>query len=71
MSFLRTMLDERFFTHRRRSTSAAGIVAAELATLLFLYRHYVNGVWNWDLLAISVAFVAVKLGLMTWYYLTD
>jgi hypothetical protein len=65
------MLDERFFEHRRRSTSIAGIVAAELALLLFLYQYVVNHVVRLDLLAIGGAFVAVKLALMIRYYLTD
>ena len=64
------VLDERFFEHRRRSTSIAGIVAAETALLLFLYQYYVNHVARWDLLVIGVAFVVVKLALMTWYFLT-
>ena len=71
MSFLRRILDERFFAHRRRSTSYAGIAATELAILLFAYRHFVDHVWNWDLLAIALTFLAVKLGLMAWYYMTE
>jgi hypothetical protein len=67
MSFIREFVDERFLEHRRRSTSAAGIAAAELALLLFLYRHYVDDVWNWDLLVVGVTFVIVKIGLMVWY----
>jgi hypothetical protein len=71
MSFFDKFVDERFWTHRRRSTSAAGVVAAELAILLFLYRYYFEHRLNWDLLAVGVSFVVVKLGLMIWYYLTD
>ena len=70
-AFLRRRVDERFLTHRRRSTSIAGIVCAELAILLFLYRFYVGHVWSWDLLAVGLIFVVVKLGLMTYYHLTD
>ena len=68
--FLDRLLDERFFEYRRRSTSIAGIVTAEAALLLFLYQYYVNHVARWDLLAIGAAFLVVKLGVMTWYYLT-
>ena len=68
--FLDRLLDERFFEYRRRSTSVAGIVAAEAALVLFLYHYYVNHTARWDLLAIGAAFVVVKLGLMAWYYLT-
>jgi len=66
-----SLLDERFFDHRRRSTSLAGIVGGVLAGVLFLYRHYVNHVWNWDVLAVVVAIAVIKVALMTWYYLTD
>ena len=64
-------IDERFLTHRRRSTSIAGITSSVLALLLFLYRLYVDHVWRWDLLAIGVVFVVVKLALMAWYHRTD
>jgi hypothetical protein len=68
---LGTAIDERFLTHRRKSTSTAGIVTAVLAILLFAYRHYFDHVWNWDLLAVGVTFVAVKMGLMLWFHWTD
>lgn len=68
--FLGRLLDERFFEFRRRSTSVAGIAAAELALVLFLYRYYADHVLRWDLLAVGVTFLVVKLGLMTWYYFT-
>ena len=64
-------IDERFFTHRRRSTSAAGVVGAFVALGLFAYRFYGDGVWSWDLFAVVATFIAVKLVLMTWYFLTD
>ena len=65
------LLDERFFEHRRRSTSIAGIVAAELSLLLFAYRYFVSHVVRWDLFAIGATFVVVKLALMTWYSRKD
>jgi hypothetical protein len=71
MRILGRVVDERFFEFRRRSTSVAGIVAAVLALCLFEYRLLVNHRWELDLLAVGVAFVAVKLGLMAWYYLTQ
>ena len=64
-------IDERFLEHRKRSTSVAGMIGAALAILLFTYRHYFQHQWNWDLLAVGVTFVGIKLALMTWYYLTD
>jgi hypothetical protein len=65
------LLDERFLEHRRRSTSIAGVVTAELALLLFAYRYFVHHVWSWDLFAVAVTFVGVKLAVMTWHYLKN
>ena len=70
MSFL-NRVDERFLEHRRRSTSYAGIVGGVLAILLFAYRFYVDHFWSWDLLAVGLTFVVVKMAFMTWYYLKD
>ncbi len=71
MKFLGKVVDERFWEHRRRSTSIAGIITAVLALCLFEYRFLVNHRWNWDLLAVGLTFVVVKLALMTWYYVND
>jgi hypothetical protein len=71
MSFLSKLVDERFRSHRRRSTSLAGIAGGVLAIGLFAYRFYFDHVWSWDLLAVGVAFVAVKVALMVWYLATD
>ena len=65
------LVDERFLEHRRRSSSVAGIVGGLLAIGLFEYRYFVNHVWSWDLLAVAIAIVGVKLALMTWYRLND
>ena len=64
-------VDERFLTHRLRSTSLAGIVGGVLAILLLAYRFYANHVWSWDLFTVAVAIVGVKVAAMTWYRLTD
>jgi len=64
------LLDERFFEYRRRSTSIAGIIAAQLAVLMFAYQYFLRDIARWDLLAVGAAFVAVKLALMAWYALT-
>lgn len=69
--FLGLSIDERFLTHRRRSTSAAGIITAITALVLFEYRYFVNHILNWDLLAVGLTFVVIKLVLMTYYYMTD
>jgi hypothetical protein len=71
VSILSRAIDERFLTHRRRSTSLAGVIGGMLATCLFAYRYYVDHLWSWDLLAVSLTIVVVKLSLMTWYLLTD
>jgi hypothetical protein len=42
-----------------------------VAILLFAYRFYVDHIFSWDLLAVSITVVAVKLSLMSWYYVTD
>ena len=67
MSWIRRFVDERFLSHRQRSTSLAGIAAGALAVVLFEYRLFVDGIWNWDLLAVAVAFAVTKIGLMLWY----
>lgn len=71
MNILGVSIDERFLTHRLKSTSIAGITCAILAVVLFLYRHYVDHVWNWDLAAVAVSNVVVKLSLMAWYRFRD
>jgi hypothetical protein len=64
-------IDERFLERRRRSTSLAGIAGAFAAIGLWSYRYYVDSVWSWDLLAVALTIVAVKVAVMTWYLLTD
>ena len=71
LPILGRVLDERFFTHRRRSTSIAGVVGALLAIALFAYRFYIDHLWSWDLLAVALTVVVVKVALMIWYRLTD
>jgi hypothetical protein len=71
LPLVRELVDERFLTHRLRSTSLAGIVGGVLAVLLFTYRFYANHVWSWDLFTVAVAIVGVKIAAMTWYRLTD
>ena len=66
-----TVLDERFFDRRRRSSSVAGIVGGVVAGALFLYRLYVDQVVDWYLFAVALVIAAVKMGLMAWYHFTD
>jgi len=69
--FLGKFVDERFLEHRRRSTSIAGIVACLVAIALFEYRFFVNHFWSWDLLAVAITMVVVKMSLMIWYRFHD
>jgi hypothetical protein len=71
VNILARFFDERFLTHRQRSTSLAGMISAAVSLLLFEYRFYVNDVFSRDLLAVGVTFVAVKLALMVWYAVKD
>jgi hypothetical protein len=65
------VIDERFLTHRLRSTSAAGVTGGVVATLLFAWRYYIDHLWSWDLLAVSLTIVGVKLAVLIWYRMTD
>ena len=71
MPFLSRVVDERFLNHRLRSTSIAGVIGGVLATCLFAYHYYVDHVLSWDLLAVSVTIVVVKLTVLLWYRLHD
>ncbi len=65
------VIDERFLNHRLRSTSLAGIIGGLVAIGLWTYRFYFNHVWSWDLFAVALTFVVVKLAVLTWFRLTD
>jgi hypothetical protein len=69
--FLGQFVDERYLEHRRIASSAAGIIAAVLAVVLFEYRYFRYGVLSWDLAAVAVVFVVIKVGLFLWYRLRD
>jgi len=60
-------VDERFLEHRRRASSTAGIVTACLAVCLFEYRFLVQHVWSWDLVALVLIFVTIKMSMFAWY----
>jgi hypothetical protein len=64
-------IDERFLTHRLRSTSFAAMAGGAMAGGLALYRLYVQHVWSWDLFAVLAAMVVAKLGLMAWLHFND
>ncbi len=62
-------IDERFFEHRRRSTSAAGIAGGILAILLFAWHYYIDHFWSWDLFAVAMTVVVIKITMMAWFSL--
>jgi hypothetical protein len=64
-------VDERFLTHRLRSTSAGGVAGASVAGALFLYRLGSDEVYSWDLAAVLATMVVVKLAWLLWYRLRD
>lgn len=69
--FLGIAIDERFLTHRLRSTSLGGISAALLAAGLFWYHHFKDHEWRWELMAIVATMAIVKIAAMIWYFSTD
>jgi hypothetical protein len=71
MNLLNRIVDERFLAHRRKSTSAAGVTGGLVAIGLFAYHYYIDHHWSWDLFAVGLTIVVVKLAVMTWYLLTD
>ena len=64
-------IDERFLTHRQRSTSIGGMAGAVVAGGLFLYRLIAEHVRSWDLFAVLAAMVVVKLSVLLWSRYTD
>jgi hypothetical protein len=71
LPFLGRAIDERFLNRRQKSTSAAGVIGGVSATLLFAWRFYINYIWSWDILAIALIIVGVKMAMMAWYFFTD
>jgi hypothetical protein len=68
---LNKFVDERFLEHRRRASSIAGITAAVLAVVLFEYRFFWDHVWSWDLFALVITFLVIKMSLFTWFRFRD
>ena len=68
---LGTIVDERFLNHRLKSSSLGGIAGAIVAIGLFEYRYFAKHFWSWDLLAVALTMVAVKMAVLAWYLITD
>jgi hypothetical protein len=71
MSLLERIFDERFLEHRRRSTSYAGVAGGYVAIGLFAWRFFAQHRWSWDLLAVALTIVVVKMALISWYSFKD
>ena len=69
--FIGQFVDERFLEHRRKASSVAGIIVVVLALVMFEYRLLRYGVFDWELAAVAVVFVAIKMGLFLWYRFRD
>jgi hypothetical protein len=63
--------DERFFTHRLKSTSIAGVCGGLVAVGLWAYRYYIDGAFSWDLAAVATTMAFIKLAAMAWFRFTD
>jgi uncharacterized membrane protein YccC len=63
-------IDERFLTHRLRSTSIGGLAGVLLAGGLFFY-NLTHHVLRWDLFAIVATAAVVKMSVMIWYRIND
>jgi len=63
-------IDERFLTHRLRSTSIGGLAGVLLAGGLFFY-NLTHHVLRWDLFAIVATAAVVKMSVMVWYRIND
>ena len=60
-------VDERFLEYRRRSTALAGIAGALVAVGLFEYHYFHDHFISWDLLAVALSMVLVKMTMIVWY----
>ena len=68
---MKKMLDERYFLHRYKATSHAGVAMAILMGVWFLYNQLAHQVSRWDLLAILAAGAVTKLTAMIYFRKTD
>ena len=64
-------MDERYFLHRYKASSHAGVVGGVLMGGWFLYEHLANGHLRWDIAVIMGAMALTKLGFLFYYRQTD
>ena len=64
-------VDERFLEHRRRASSLAGFACVFAALGLFEYRFLHDRLWSWDLFAVMMVFIVVKLTTFAWHRMHD
>jgi hypothetical protein len=63
-------IDERFLTHRLRSTSIGSLAAVLLAAAMFFY-NIAHHIIRWDLFAIVATAAVVKMAVLVWYRIND
>ena len=61
------ILDERYFLHRYKATSHAGIVMAVFVAGFFLYYRLHDDVFRWDLAVPLFAGAMTKVAAMVYY----
>ena len=66
-----TILDERYFLHRYKATSHAGIVMAVLVAGFLLYGRLHDHVFRWDLFVPLLGGALTKVVAMVYYRRTD
>lgn len=64
-------IDERFLSHRQRSTSIGGIAGALVAAGLFFYHLIVHDTIEWGLFAVLATVAIVKVAVMVWSFVTE
>jgi hypothetical protein len=65
------MIDERFISHRFKSTSHAAVVASVLLCFFFLRDYYGHGIMRLDLLTTMCAMAVTKMAAMVYYRRTE
>lgn len=63
-------VDERFLDHRRRSSTFALAAGALVAGCLFEYHLIRDHRYEWELVAVLLAMLAVKFAALAWFRLT-